>query len=274
MAPSLSHLRRLSASLVSRSGEGERIATGCAEIDGVLQGGLGRGTLHEICASSSTHMPAATAVALSLAAKAAGGKSLLWARQSAAGYENGRPYPPGLGEIGVDPGRMVFVSAGDATAVLKAGVEAARCAALGAVVIEPHGLPRELDLTASRRLLLAAESARVFTLILTRGEPAASAASTRWRVSPAPSRALQAGAPGFPSFILRLLRQRGGVDRCEWCVEWDRDRACFQLRTEPALRREPLRPPLSGIVAAFPGDRQAAAPEREDGHDIPRRRAG
>ena len=274
MAPSLSHLRRLSASLVAKAGEGERVATGCAEIDDALQGGLGRGALHEICIASATHMPAATAVALSLAAKAAGGKPLLWTRQGAAASETGRPYPPGLGEIGVDPGRMVFVNARDATAVLKAGVEAARCAALGAVVIEPHGLPRQLDLTASRRLLLAAENAGVFTLLLTRGELAASAASTRWLVSPAPSRALQAGAPGLPSFVLRLLRQRGGVDRCEWCVEWDRDRACFQLRTEPALRREPLRPPLSGLVAAFPGDRQAAAPDRRDQWDIAPRRAG
>ena len=96
------------------------------------------------------------AVALSLAAKAAGGKSLLWARQSAAGYENGRPYPPGLGEIGVDPGRMVFVSAGDATAVLKAGVEAARCAALGAVVIgaawaAPGARPDGQPAAAARR---------------------------------------------------------------------------------------------------------------------------
>jgi protein ImuA len=274
MAHSLSHLRRLSTSLVAKAGGKDRVALGCREIDAVLQGGLGRGALHEICASCSAHMPAASAVALSLAAKAAGGRPLLWARESAAGIETGRPYPPGLGEICVDPGRLVFVSARDGTAVLKAGAEAARCNALGAVVIEPHGLPRGLDLTASRRLLLAAEASGVLTLLLTLGEPASSAAATRWMVSPAASRALQAGAPGWPSFVLRLVRQRGGVDRCEWCVEWDRDRTCFQLRTEPAPRREPVRAALSGPVAAFPGDRPAAAAERAEQRDIAERRAG
>ena len=46
-------------------------------------------------------------------------------------------------------------------------------------------------------------------VLLARGEakPCPSAAHTRWQVAAAPSRALEAHAPGAPAFVLDLLRQ-------------------------------------------------------------------
>ena len=68
-----------------------------------------------------------------------------------------------------------------------------------------------LDLTASRRLALAAEQSGV-TLFLLRleAQPVPSAADTRWTVGAAPSRSLEADAPGPPMFEIELLRRRAG----------------------------------------------------------------
>ncbi|MDP3254902.1 MAG: hypothetical protein Q8M82_02805, partial [Bosea sp. (in: a-proteobacteria)] len=156
---------------------------------------------------------------------------------------------------------------------LRAGAEAARCPALGAVLIEPWGEPRRLDLTASRRLALAAEGSGATTLVLRAAvAPQPSAASTRWQVASLPSRALEANAPGAPAFSLRLLRHRGGLGECEWRVEWSRDRQSFQesdVRNHQAAagrdettqqpRASPDATPLSRFVVPFPADRPAAA---------------
>jgi hypothetical protein len=75
----------------------------------------------------------------------------LWIRHSGMDREYGAPYPPGLVELGLDPSRIILVLARDAQSALQAGLEGARCAALGAVLIELSGEARMYDLTASRR---------------------------------------------------------------------------------------------------------------------------
>jgi protein ImuA len=87
------------------------------------------------------------------------------------------------------------VRAADAVTTLRAGSDGARCAALGAVLIEPFGTPRQLDLTASRRLSLAAQASGVFTLLVRAASATPSAAQTRWLVASRPSRALQGPFP-------------------------------------------------------------------------------
>ncbi|HZF45231.1 MAG TPA: hypothetical protein VEZ26_02770, partial [Sphingomonadaceae bacterium] len=73
-----------------------------------------------------------------------------------------------------------------------------------------------------------AEASGVTPLLLRiEAEPGPSAAQTRWSVSAAPSRALEAEAPGRPAFKVELLRQRGRPDGGFWHLEWDRDRASF-----------------------------------------------
>jgi protein ImuA len=255
-----------------------QVSFGVTDLDGVLGGGIARAALHEVYAPTTADLSAATGFAVGLAIRAAGLRPILWVRQDVVDAETGRLHPPGLTELGLDPGRVLLVRARDAQGVLRAGCEAARCPALGAVLIEPWGAPRRLDLTASRRLALAAEGSGATTLLLRAAvAPQPSAASTRWQVAALPSRALEANAPGAPAFSLRLLRHRGGLGEYEWCVEWSRDRQSFQEsdvresdvrhrqaaagRDETTLqpRASPDATPLSRPVVPFPADRPAAA---------------
>lgn len=203
-------------------------ATGAARLDLALGGGLAQGALHEIYAQASLDATAAAGFALALALRAAEGRPILWARQDYAEVEAGGLYGPGLAELGLDPSRLILVQTRDALGVMRAGAEAARCPALGAVVMEPWGEPKALDLTASRRLALAADQSGV-TLLMIRAAaaPRPSAAATRWSVRPRLSRPLEADAPGLPAFTLTLLRHRAGLSQQTFDVEWDRDRCAF-----------------------------------------------
>ena len=187
-------------------------------------------------------------------------KPLLWARQEALIAESGAPYPPGLADIGLDPAAVAFIRVRDAKEALQAGAEAGRCATVGATLIELFGEARAYDLTASRRLALAAAAAGAPIFVSRVGaSPAPSAAASRWLVRAAPSRALAANAPGSAAFTVFLLRQRGGAagKRHEWRVEWNRDRGAFEDRTFDASS-------LSGPVASLPvgGTPGEGAPQR------------
>jgi protein ImuA len=136
----------------------------------------------------------------------------------------GRLYPPGLAELGIDPARCFSVHAPDVLAALKATADIARSGAAGAVLLEVEGNPRLLDLTASRRLALAAEQAGTAVLLLRIGaREMPSAAFSRWQVTSAPSTPLLAEAPGGPAFEITLLRHRrmaaGQSARLTWNPE-------------------------------------------------------
>jgi protein ImuA len=252
----LTALRRsLAAELMRPAAAPEdRVSLGASMLDEPLGGGLTRAALHEVHAPGTADLAAATGFAMALAVRAAGERPILWVRQDFLDGEAGWLYPPGLAEFGLDPARVLLVRARDAEAVLRVAVEAARCASLGAALIMPWGAPPILDLTASRRLALAAEASGTLTLMLRVPASAApSAARTRWRVGALPSRALAANAPGNPSFAVTLLRHRGGVAEREWRVEWNRDRKCFQDRIRPDAA------PVSRPVVPLSVDRPAAA---------------
>ncbi|WBO23259.1 ImuA family protein [Sphingomonas abietis] len=207
---------------------------GVDSIDRALGGGLARGRLHDLFAAEPADGGAATGFAALLARLAMPASApLLWLRQGEAEQRGGRLHAPGLMEIGLDPARLVLVVVADPVTLLRAAADVVRCPQVGAAVIELWGHPRALDLTASRRLAVAAEDSGVTTLMLRGGaDPGPSAAQTRWRIASAPSLALEADAPGHPAFDLTLLRQRGRPDGGQWRVEWDRERGRFH---EPAL---------------------------------------
>lgn len=228
-----------------------------------------RAALHEFYAATEADAVPTTAAVLALTAGTSP-HPVLWVRQNCMNREHGTPYPPGLREFGFDPARIIFVQAQDGQAVLQAGLEGARCAALAAVVIELWGSVRALDLTASRRLALAAKGSGT-PVLMARGaaQPCASAAETRWHVRAAPSRALAAKAPGNPAISLSLLRHRGGLSQETWHLEWNRDTRSFDDRAAGpnALPRLDPFPPLHGAVVALPFDGQAAL---GDGRAAPR----
>ena len=195
------------------------------------------------------------------------GPSILWARHELLPHEAGGIYPPGLMEFGITPSTVTVVRVPDVTSVLQAGLDAARCAALSAILIEFWGSARAYDLTASRKLALAAKNSGVALFLLRHGAtPLASAADTRWSVRGLASRPFAANAPGRPAFGIALLRHRGGAAGQTWSVEWNRDTACFETpgafeKTEQRVgqTRPELNPaPLSGDLAAAAGHRKIA----------------
>jgi protein ImuA len=222
---------------------------GVRSVDLALGGGLARGRVHEIYAAEADDTGSAVGFAVAVTARLTHpGQSFLWLRAERSAQSAGVIQANGWAELGGIPADAIVGVLPDGMAVLRAAVDALRCPALGAVIVESCGAMRELDLTASRRLALAAEKSGVPLLLLRiDAAPVPSAAQTRWQVTAASSRALPGNAPGLPAFDVTLLRQRSGPCGLGWQLEWDRDRRIFR---EAAL---------SGAVVPLPADRPAEA---------------
>lgn len=202
-------------------------------VDAWTTGGLARGRLHEVFATQEgdAGVAAGFAVAQALVADAL---PLLWLRTDGSERAGGPLHGAGLAAMGLDVVALLLGVVPDEPALLRAAADAARCAGLGTVIVEARGRAPGVDLTATRRLMLAAESSGV-TVVMLRiaAEPTPSAAATRWGVSAAPSTALEADAPGLPAFDLELLRQRGGPAGARWRVEWQCDDRVFRVAPIP-----------------------------------------
>ena len=260
----LAALRRHIASLegIPAAKAGAPLATGHEPFDKAMQGGLARGRLHELFGGDEDE-GAAAGLSLIFAHLAAGDAPLFWLRVAKGGMA--QPYGPGLAALGIDPARLLIGVVKDEALLLRAAVDALRCPALGALVVELHGRAPLMDLTASRRLALAAEASGVTALLLRiGGDPVPSAAETRWRVAAAPSLPLPGNAPGMSAFSLHLLRRRSGPDGMTWRMVWNSERGDFgeecDERNEHGKgsggRAEDAA--LSGAVVPLPADRPAA----------------
>ena len=213
-------------------------------MDKILGGGVVRGALHEIFAEGAGSPAIGFAAALALVL--AGRKPLFWIAADFAILEYGRICANGFAELGGDPGQLILLRLAHVKDALKAAGDILSCPHVGALVIETIGASRSLDLTASRRLTLAANARNVPALFLRLGAPPQpSAAETRWLVGPAPSAPHQDW--GAPRFSARLLRNRhGGLG--EWEMEWDHDRRNFR---DPAADH-------GAVAAGFAGGPAAA----------------
>jgi protein ImuA len=265
---SLRRLRQELAQLEGHAPPGGRhgrapVPTGHDGIDQALGGGIGRGRLHELLVAAGDAGSGSGFAAL--LARLLGGE-ILWLREEAACRQAGTLNPVGLAAIGLSPARLILAVLPDAALLLRAAADGLRCPALGAVVIELSGSPGALDLSATRRLTLAAEASGVTPLLLRLGGTAfPNAAQTRWQVAAAPSTALAADAPGHPAWEIALLRQRGRPDGGRWRVEWSRDEERLHgerlqgERTQGEQARNTGRPAVPGAVVSLPFDRPAAA---------------
>lgn len=240
----------------------ELVPIGHEGIDAALGGGLARARLHEIFAASEDDGGSAGGFAAMLACRiagagsdgGAGGRSIVWLREADAERRGGCLHAPGLAELGLDPGRVVLGVLDDAESLLRIASDVVRCPDIALAVIELWRAPRVLDLTASRRLAVAAEGSGVTALMLrAQAEPAPSAAHTRWSIASAAAAPLEAGAPGYPTLDVQLLRQRGGRAELGWRVEWDRDTKAFRDA------------PVSGAASALPGRQSVASAQRRAG---------
>jgi protein ImuA len=213
--------------------------------DAWLTQGMAKAQLHEVFATiDDSASGAGFAVASVLAAKAA---PVMWLRTEASERQGGRLHATGLVEMGLDVSSLVL-----------------RCHGLGTLLIESWGRAPGIDLTATRRLMLAAEASGVTILSLRIGaEPVPSVAASRWRVAACSSRPLEADAPGKPAFDIELLRRRGGQAGLRWRVEWDRDAHIFdQTAFETAIIED-----SGGDPAALPGAGIPVAADRAAADD-------
>jgi len=220
----LSRLRRAIAKSEALPGEVRPLPLGVSEIDAVLGGGLAGAALHELSAAP-LHLGAAAGFALTLAVVAPDkAKQTLWIATDFGMLETGALYGPGLDLIGLDSARLLVVRVARPVDVLFAMEEALKCRALSTVVAELG----ETDLTATRRLSLAAREGGALGLLL-RHKPSdtPSAARTRWEIAGAPSVPDEFGGLGRTAFRLSLLRNRRGP--CgTWTLTWDHHERIFK----------------------------------------------
>lgn len=183
--------------------------------------------LREVIAAPG-HGSTAVGFGLALAAQTMPSSSqegmLLWVREAAALAETGAAYAPGLAAFGLSPDRIIIVEARTQNDTLRAALEGARCSALSAIVLETLN---PIDLTASRRLKLAAEKSGVAIVIVrlsSRVVP--NAAQARWRVQAAPGMEKPDGSRRV-AFETTVMKHPAGPDGTSCIVEWDHDRRCF-----------------------------------------------
>jgi protein ImuA len=216
--PALLSALRARIARLERAGAAEALAARgedavplCPAMDAALPwGGLPRAALHEILAAE----PGAAAGFAALVLARAGGTVLWIAPEPDA-------WPPGLARFGLSPAQLVLVRAAREQDALWAMEETLRCPAVGAALL----VAGALDLTAARRLQLAAEAGGVLGLLLRpdADNAAPTAALTRWRIGAVTSDSGSPHALGDPAWSLDLLRCRGGRP-ASWRATWHGDR--------------------------------------------------
>jgi protein ImuA len=231
----LCHLRRAVADLDPSSAasfgeEAGLLSLGLPEVDAALQGGFARGAVHELApAGPAQQQPGAvTGFALALAALAAvGGRAALWIQTDFAALEAGIPYGPGLDLFGLPLRHLLILRVSRPFDLLWAFEEALKSRGVAVVLAELPESGAAADLTATRRLSLAARAGGGLGLLLRhRPCPLATAAMTRWQVVPAISQPDAYGGLGRTAFDLSLSKNRRG--RCgRWIVCWNHDERIF-----------------------------------------------
>jgi protein ImuA len=203
----------------------------------LMGAGLLTGALHEIEAgpAPSGRVASHDGAALGFAAHLLGrfgtlhpSGTLLWCRRP-FGTLDAPPYAPALAAW-FDPARLLVVTARRDEDLFWAMEEGLRCPGMAAVL----GETRATDLTAGRRLSLAAEKSGVPALLL-RSQPAPpqSVCTTRWRVASAASQSTPGlGDLGAARWRIELRRNRFGAPVTEmptWLLEWNDETNCLAV---------------------------------------------
>jgi len=239
--PTLLDLRRLLTPGPPQAAH--RLALGVPGIDAVLAGGLALGAVHELQPARPLDQGAVTGFAAAIATHLTrDGRKILWIQHDYAALEAGTLYA--IESFGLPLALVVQVPR--VIDVLWALEEALKCRAVAAVVAEIAD-DDAVDLTATRRLALAARDGGGLGLLL-RHRPCAtaSASATRWEVASAAGVRDGFGGLGRTTFALSLIKNRCGPCGC-WTLSWDHHERAF------------LAPALSLGVAQAARDRSARA---------------
>lgn len=207
------------------------VSLGVSAVDATLGGGLALDAVHEISPSAPAHCGAAAGFALALATLACSRRHVLWIQQDFAAMETGELYGPGLDLLGLPMRQLVVLRVAQARDALWAMEEALACSAVATVITELANDGASADLTATRRLSLAAADGGALGLLLRhRMSPMPSAAMTRWEITSAPGLRDRFGGLGLTAFTLSLVRNRRGPTG-RWLLSWDHHECVFS----PAL---------------------------------------
>ena len=255
--PTLNRLRQTLAEIdpsnAPRLAGAERLVGLADPINRALGGGLACAALHELAPTTPIHLGATSGFALAVAARASGERrQVLWVTTDYAAGEGGGSYGPGLDLFGMASVRLLMLRVPKPIDVLWAMEEGLRCRALACVIAEMTGEGAVADLTATRRLALAAregvsaQNSGLGLLIRHKITDMPSAAATRWEIAPALSQPDAYGGIGRARFDLSLCKNRRGPSG-RWTIEWDHHERAFQ-------------PALSVGVAAPALDRPDRAP--------------
>jgi protein ImuA len=247
---------------LARPGKRARINFGeGSSLDRLLDGGLSRGTLHEIIPGRPGDAPAAAGFAAALAARfvAKAGKThpIVWILEDGTRREWGTPYGPGLRLHGLDPARFVLVHTRNVRESLWSLEEAVKCRAPAAVVAEIWTLEQAYGLAASRRLVLAARASGTPALLVAPklardADRWSSTAATRFEVfslrgAPVASAGQGLPLPGPASWSIRIVKARAspiGFDQeRHLAVAWDHEKGCFHDAFSLALPALPRNRP-------------------------------
>jgi protein ImuA len=217
---------------------------GIPEVDARLTGGGLAAGLHEAApaAPSPSDEAAATLFLAALGARFSrqgeGKGQVLWA------LSRRDLFAPGIAQAGLTPDRVLYAECRNDEEVLAVMEEGLRHGSLAAVI----GEAGRADMTAVRRLQLAADPLEV-----------PSAALTRWRIACAPSAPLPFAAGsedgiGRARWQVALVRQRGGPPH-DWLLEAPDAEARLALAARSGDRPDQAVRAPGGIAA----DRAAAA---------------
>ena len=254
-AATLSRLRRAVAEiegsdLSALEAGGRVLPLGAEVIDAALGGGLAFGCLHEFAPATPLHIGAAAGFALTLAACAGMSKPTLWIQPDFAGHEAGTLYGPGLTALGLPMQRLLLLRVARPVDVLWAMEEGLKSRVLSAVIAELTEDGPAADLTATRRLALAARDGGGLGFLLRhRISPEPSAAATRWDIAAAPSIPDTFGGLGRTAFTLSLMKNRRGL-LGRWTIAWDQHDQSFSPLSLGLAETAPDRPARAPIVHA------------------------
>lgn len=190
------------------------------DLDRHLPGGAGLpvGVLNEVTAGYA-HRPAAfgfTFAMMALGQKRRPGPVILVMSRRAL-RDFGHPYGHGLAQFGLDVGELILVEADKDIDALWGIEEALR--AQGCVALVAGAVTGSIDLTAARRLNLAAASTGTPLVVLRTGGADAGPAATRWRIETAPAQRDPYGGFGRWRWRAHLERCRNGRPG-DWLIEW------------------------------------------------------
>jgi protein ImuA len=233
---------------------------GIERLDLALGGGLPRAALTEIHGMETRDAGTVAGFVLALvglmlgAARGAMGPAapVLWIGTTGMFGETGFPHARGLQTMfGIGPETLLFCEAKKLTDALWIAEEAALLAAPAAVVLEVHGNPQRLDLTATRRLhARAQQTGRPLFLLRHAAEAEPTAAPVRLVVTPTPSALREtigtplAGSIGRPAFTVAIGKSRAAVPG-QFTLEWNPDERIFEERRDEEKRAADSQPVVS-----------------------------